>query len=71
VLVYSIDQDETYEDLRGIHAQILAVHENQSVPMIVVGNKSDLENDPQSGRAGAQYYPDSIHTQFITLYNSF
>jgi hypothetical protein len=58
VLVYSIDQDETLEDLRGIHEQILAVHANKSVPMIVVANKSDLEND----RAGVYVNRSSKRT---------
>ena len=31
LLVYSITDDSTFDDLRDIHAQILAVHENKNV----------------------------------------
>ena len=43
MLVYSITEDSSLEDLQSIHKQILNAHENQKVPIVVVANKSDLE----------------------------
>lgn len=42
LLVYSITDDQTFEELRGIREQILRVHPNKKVPILLVGNKSDL-----------------------------
>mmetsp|Transcript_3518 Transcript_3518/g.5481 ORF Transcript_3518/g.5481 Transcript_3518/m.5481 type:complete len:218 (+) Transcript_3518:91-744(+) len=44
LLIYSITDDQTLEDLREIREQILRVHTNQDVPMVVVGNKLDRQN---------------------------
>ncbi len=45
MLVYSITDDQTLEELRDIRDQILRVHRDRKVPMMVVGNKVDLEGD--------------------------
>eukprot|EP00518_Triparma_eleuthera_P014499 CAMPEP_0182472084 /NCGR_PEP_ID=MMETSP1319-20130603/21510_1 /TAXON_ID=172717 /ORGANISM="Bolidomonas pacifica, Strain RCC208" /LENGTH=196 /DNA_ID=CAMNT_0024672715 /DNA_START=104 /DNA_END=694 /DNA_ORIENTATION=- len=45
ILAYSITDDQTYEDLTSIREQILRVHPNRNVPMILVGNKCDMEED--------------------------
>ncbi len=42
LLVYSIVDDQTLEELRSIREQILRVHRDRKVPMVVVGNKSDM-----------------------------
>lgn len=45
VLVYSITDDSTFEDLVKIREQILGVHPDKYVPMMLLGNKSDLESE--------------------------
>ena len=42
LLVYSITDDQTFEELRSIREQILRVHRDRKVPMVIVGNKVDL-----------------------------
>lgn len=42
LLVYSIIDDQTLEELRDIREQILRVHRDKKVPMVVIGNKADL-----------------------------
>jgi len=42
LLVYSITDDQTFEELRGIREQILRVHRDRKVPMVIVGNKVDM-----------------------------
>lgn len=42
LLVYSIVDDQTLEELKAIREQILRVHRDKKVPMVVIGNKADL-----------------------------
>ena len=47
ILVYSITSRSSFEELPVFHNQILRVKDMDTVPMILVGNKSDLERDRQ------------------------
>ncbi|XP_039647167.1 ras-related protein Rap-1b-like [Perca fluviatilis] len=42
-LVYSITAQSTFNDLQDLREQILRVKDTEEVPMILVGNKCDLE----------------------------
>jgi len=44
ILVYSITAESTYEDLVEIREQIVELKESEHVPMVLVGNKLDLED---------------------------
>jgi small GTP-binding protein len=45
VLVYSITSQATFNDLVDLKEQILRVKDSDKVPMVLAGNKCDLEND--------------------------
>eukprot|EP00911_Craspedida_sp_UC1_P002823 UC1_evm1s2068 len=45
VLVYSVTARSTFNDLQHLREQILRVKDAEDVPMILVGNKCDLEDD--------------------------
>jgi len=45
VLVYSITAQATFNDLLELHDQIVRVKDTDAVPMILVGNKCDLEDE--------------------------
>ena len=45
VLVYSITATSTFIDLDDLREQILRVKDADSIPMVLVGNKSDLEDE--------------------------
>jgi len=45
VLVYSITAQATFNDLKELHEQIVRVKDTPEVPMILVGNKCDLEDE--------------------------
>lgn len=45
VLVYSITSQATFNDLTELREQILRVKDTDKVPMCLVGNKCDLEDD--------------------------
>jgi Ras-related protein Rap-1A len=43
VMVYSITAQSTFKDLLELHEQIIRVKETRDIPMILIGNKVDLE----------------------------
>ena len=45
LLVYSITDKRSFEDTHRFYNQILRVKDRSEFPMILVGNKSDLEYD--------------------------
>nr|QBH72863.1 rap1 [Isotomurus palustris] len=50
VLVYSITAQSTFNDLQDLREQILRVKDAESVPMVLVGNKCDLEDERVVGK---------------------
>ena len=54
LLVYSITSQATFVDLQEIREQILRVKDTDDVPMVLVGNKCDLESDRVVGREQGQ-----------------
>ena len=61
LLVYSITDDQTFEELRGIREQILRVHRDRKVPMVIVGNKVDLAS---TDRAVSKEEGQKLATEF-------
>ncbi|KAI9545219.1 Ras- protein Rap-1b [Dissostichus eleginoides] len=49
-LVYSITAQSTFNDLQDLREQILRVKDTEDVPMILVGNKCDLEVERVVGK---------------------
>jgi len=50
ILVYSITAQSTFNDLLELREQILRVKDTDNVPMVLVGNKSDLEDERVVGK---------------------
>jgi small GTP-binding protein len=50
VLVYSITAQSTFNDLQDLREQILRVKDTDTVPMVLVGNKCDLEDERVVGK---------------------
>lgn len=50
VLVYSITAQSTFNDLQDLREQILRVKDTDDVPMVLVGNKCDLEGERVVGK---------------------
>ncbi|XP_067684959.1 ras-related protein Rap1-like [Haliotis asinina] len=50
LLVYSITAQSTFNDLEELREQILRVKDTEHVPMILVGNKCDLEDERVVGK---------------------
>lgn len=47
LLVYSITSRSSFEELSVLREQILRVKDVESVPMVISGNKVDLEEERQ------------------------
>jgi GTPase KRas protein len=45
LLVYSITSRNTFEEISTFHQQILRVKDKDCFPMILIGNKCDLEHE--------------------------
>ncbi|PIO59505.1 Ras family protein, partial [Teladorsagia circumcincta] len=64
VLVYSITAQSTFNDLIDLRDQILRVKDSEEVPMILVGNKCDLEDERVVGKDQGQ----NLARQFGSAY---
>eukprot|EP00035_Acanthoeca_spectabilis_P019934 m.430305 g.430305 ORF g.430305 m.430305 type:complete len:190 (+) comp17145_c0_seq1:135-704(+) len=65
VLVYSITAQGTFGDLTDLRAQILRVKDNDVVPMVMVGNKCDLEEERVVSREQGQSQAKSFGCSFL------
>ena len=52
LLVYSITSRQSFEEIMTFQQQILRVKDKDYFPIIVVGNKCDLEGERQVSKAG-------------------
>jgi GTPase KRas protein len=57
LLVYSINSRQSFEEITTFQQQILRVKDKDYFPMVVVGNKCDLENEREVTRQGMTIAP--------------
>ena len=67
LLVFSITDDSTFESLKDIREQILDVHADKSVPMFLIGNKRDLEDDRAVTQEEARALANEFSAEFIEV----
>ncbi|KAK7600885.1 hypothetical protein V9T40_008326 [Parthenolecanium corni] len=65
ILVYSIISQSTFNDLQDLREQILRVKDAEDVPMVLVGNKSDLEEERVVGTDQGLSLANEFHCTFI------
>ena len=59
LLVYSTTARESFEEIPQFHQQILRVKDKDDFPVVLVGNKCDLEYERQVGMNGT--YPPPVN----------
>ncbi len=52
LLVYSITDRDSFDSISTYHQQILRVKDTESVPIVLVGNKCDLEDERRVNKNG-------------------
>jgi len=57
LLVYSITSRQSFEEIMTFQQQILRVKDKDYFPIIVVGNKCDLEHERQVSKQGILLLP--------------
>lgn len=65
LLVYSIDSRSSLEELQSFHDQIERVKDSENVPVLVVGNKCDLENERQVSYEEGDMLAKSFNCKFM------
>lgn len=72
LLVFSITSASSLHELAGLREEIIRIKDDENVPMVIVGNKADLEETRGVPRAkgfsisqrwGAPYYESSARTK--------
>jgi Ras-related protein Rap-1B len=53
LLVFSICNSNSFHELSELREQIIRIKDDENVPLVVVGNKSDMEEDRVVSRAKA------------------
>ena len=66
LLVYSITSRQSFEEIMTFQQQILRVKDKDYFPIIVVGNKGDLDSERQVSRQGASMAPRFIVPRWQT-----
>jgi GTPase KRas protein len=65
LLVYSITESKSFAELKNFHEQILRVKNLEKVPMVLFGNKSDLESERNVSKAEAKNLAETWGIPFI------
>jgi len=65
VLAYSITAQSTFNDLQDLREQILRVKDTDDVPMVLVGNKCDLEEERVVGKEVGSGLAASFNCTFM------
>ncbi len=66
ILVYSITSQATFNDLIDIKDQIMRVkHVGADIPMVLVGNKNDLEDERVVGKQNGEGLARSFGCTFL------
>ena len=72
LLVFSITSNSSLNELAALREEIIRIKDDENVPMVIVGNKADLEEARMVPRAkgfsisqrwGAPYYESSARTR--------
>jgi len=60
LLVYSITDRDSFDTINAYHQQILRVKDTESVPIVLVGNKCDLEDERRVGKNEGRFIGEEL-----------
>jgi hypothetical protein len=67
LLVYSVTERDSFDLIATFHEQILRVKDTETVPIVLVGNKSDLEHGRTVDMFGASFWLLLFVQRFLTF----
>ncbi|XP_074075835.1 ras-related protein R-Ras isoform X2 [Macrotis lagotis] len=65
LLVYAINDRQSFNEVGKLHTQILRVKDRDDFPIVLVGNKADLETQRQVPRSEAAAFCSSRHIAYF------
>ncbi|EFA79048.1 small GTPase [Heterostelium album PN500] len=65
ICIYSITSKESFQRLKDLREKILWAKDSENIPMIIVGNKCDMEKDRQVPASEGKALADEFHCPFI------
>merc|ERR1712025_1011168 len=65
LLVFSLADRSSFEEVYKFHKQVLRVKDRDEFPMLIVGNKADLEKNRQVSRPECENMAKQLKTPFI------
>jgi small GTP-binding protein len=75
LLVFSITSKSSLQEITSLREEIIRIKDDENIPIVIVGNKSDLEEQRQVERAKAHslsvrwqapYYESSARTRSMS-----
>ena len=70
LLVYSICDKQSFDKVQELREKILRTKDSSDVPMVIVGNKCDLEDERQVPTVIVPPIPLGLHIYVMTIYES-
>ncbi|ANB13933.1 Ras family GTPase RAS1 [Sugiyamaella lignohabitans] len=65
LIVYSVTSRSSFDEVKNFHQQILRVKDQDAFPIVIIGNKIDLENERQVSFEEGQQLADSLGCPFL------
>eukprot|EP01091_Cochliopodium_minus_P005356 TRINITY_DN152_c0_g1_i1.p1 TRINITY_DN152_c0_g1~~TRINITY_DN152_c0_g1_i1.p1 ORF type:complete len:162 (-),score=58.85 TRINITY_DN152_c0_g1_i1:81-566(-) len=65
LIVYAINSRDSFDEVTGFRDQILRVKDADEVPMVLIGNKCDLENEREVSRTEGEDLAKSFNVPFF------
>jgi len=65
LLVFSLTERQSFEEVYKFHKQVLRVKDRDEFPMLIVGNKADMDRQRQVSTADCEDIAKQLKTPFI------
>merc|ERR1711962_807392 len=65
LLIFSLTERASFEEIYKFHKQVLRVKDRDEFPMLIVGNKADMDRNRQASLADCEDMAKQLKTPFI------